>query len=316
MITETPKLPESVTHEDGKFNLYHINEIYKVLAHKISQQLTNELKTEIHITSGMWGGSYLVANETGKARSNIVRLYCLVNLPQNSPLDDKENFEHLMVQYHQAFKKTFTRYNLNFVNPRWGETIPYTNRQRPTTALQMWEQNNRVKFLRAFFVWNKATWEDSITYDTIRNLKVIKELLDHNQRYQPKRSPEEYKFLLQDVLIIYYTLQNALTPDFLEHAEPIMTNLLKKFLGGLHDPKMIEELYQDVYKNAIVYGLEESLEGPYKEAGLDIHRVEDWPVDKINWVPDQLKKKVGASLLETFAGFKAHLEQKAGGTVH
>ena len=117
-------------------------------------------------------------------------------------------------------------------------------------------------------------------------------------------------------LIIYYTLQNALTPDFLEHAEPIMTNLLKKFLGGLHDPKMIEELYQDVYKNAIVYGLEESLEGPYKEAGLDIHRVEDWPVDKINWVPDQLKKKVGASLLETFAGFKAHLEQKAGGTVH
>ena len=54
MITETPKLPESVIHEDGKFNLYHINEVYKVLAHKISQQLTDDLKTEIHITSGMW----------------------------------------------------------------------------------------------------------------------------------------------------------------------------------------------------------------------------------------------------------------------
>ncbi|MCH8156505.1 MAG: hypothetical protein IID18_01925 [Nitrospinae bacterium] len=314
-MAEIPKLPESLIHDDGKFNLYQINEIYKVLAHNISHQLSRELKADIPISSGMWGGSYLVANEEGKARTNIVRLYCLVNLPQNSPLDEKENFERLMVLYHQAFSKTFARYDLHFVDPRWGETIPYSNRQRPTTALQMWERNDRVKFLRAFFVWNKATWEDSVIYDTIRNIKVIKELLDLNRRYQPK-APEEYKFLLQDVLIIYYTLRGALTSDFLEHAEPIMTDLLEKFLKGLHDPKIIEELYQNIYKNAIVYGLEESLEGPYKEAGLDILQVEDWPVDKINWVPDALSKKVGQHLTETFLKFKAHLEKNNGRIIH
>ncbi|SVC93277.1 uncharacterized protein METZ01_LOCUS346131, partial [marine metagenome] len=35
----------------------------------------------------MWGGQYLIANEEGKARTNVVRLYCLVNLPQNTQLD-------------------------------------------------------------------------------------------------------------------------------------------------------------------------------------------------------------------------------------
>ena len=66
----------------------------------------------------------------------------------------------------------------------------------------MWEKNNKLKFIRAFYVWNNVPWEDSVIYDTIRNIKVIKELLDINRR-PVKKSTEEYKFLLQDVLIIY-----------------------------------------------------------------------------------------------------------------
>ncbi len=307
-MSEIPKLPERLTHDDGKFNLYLLNELYKALAGKISLQISEELQEEIIITSGMWGGSYLVANEEGKARTNVVRLYCLVNLPLNTSLDKKENFERLMVLYHQSFRNTFESYNLSFINPQWGDPIPYSNSRRPTTTLQMWEKNNKVKFLRAFFVWNNVPWEDSVIYDTIRNIKVIKEMLDMNRR-PVKRSTDEYKFLLQDALIMYYTLHGALSADFLEHAEPIMTELLEKFLGGLYNPELIEEQYLNLYSNAIVYGLEEALEGPYKKAGLDILKVESWPVEKINWVPQELKEKLGRSLTDTFSNLKPNLEK-------
>ena len=115
-----------------------------------------------------------------------------------------------MESYHQSVTNTFSNYDLHFIKPRWGESIPYTNKKKPTTVLQMWEKNNKLKFFRAFYVWNNMPWVDSVIYDTIRNIKVVKEMLDMNRR-PVKRPTEEYKFLLQDVLIIYYTLYDALT---------------------------------------------------------------------------------------------------------
>jgi hypothetical protein len=308
-MSEIPQLPERLLHEDGKFNLYYLNEVYRTIAHKISTQLSNKLQEKIHITAGIWGGQYLIANDEGKARTNIVRLYCLVNLPQNTPLDKKENFEHLMQSYHQSVTNTFSNYDLHFINPQWGESIPYTNKKKPTTVLQMWEKNNKLKFFRAFYVWNNMPWVDSVIYDTIRNIKVVKEMLDMNRR-PVKRPTEEYKFLLQDVLIIYYTLYDALTPDFQEHADPIMKNLLQKFLGGLKDPEAIEEEYLNLYSNAIVYGLEEALDAPYQKEGLDIKDIENWPIEKINWVPQELKETVGRSLTNKFNKFKKNIELK------
>ena len=308
-MSEIPQLPERLLHEDGKFNLYYLNEVYRTIAHKISTQLSNKLQEKIHITAGIWGGQYLIANDEGKARTNIVRLYCLVNLPQNTPLDKKDNFEHLMESYHQSVTNTFSNYDLHFINPRWGESIPYTNKKKPTTVLQMWEKNNKLKFFRAFYVWNNMPWVDSVIYDTIRNIKVVKEMLDMNSR-PVKRPTEEYKFLLQDVLIIYYTLYDALTSDFQEHADPIMKNLLQKFLGGLKDPEAIEEEYLNLYSNAIVYGLEEALDGPYQKEGLDIKDIENWPIEKINWVPQELKETVGRSLTNKFNKFKKNIKLK------
>ena len=308
-MSEIPQLPERLLHEDGKFNLYYLNEVYRTIAHKISTQLSNKLQEKILITAGIWGGQYLIANDEGKARTNIVRLYCLVNLPQNTPLDKKDNFEHLMESYHQSVTNTFSNYNLHFIKPRWGESIPYTNKKKPTTVLQMWEKNNKLKFFRAFYVWNNMPWIDSVIYDTIRNIKVVKEMLDMNSR-PVKRPTEEYKFLLQDVLIIYYTLYDALTSDFQEHADPIMKNLLQKFLGGLKDPEAIEEEYLNLYSNAIVYGLEEALDGPYQKEGLDIKDIENWPIEKITWVPQELKETVGRSLTNKFNKFKKNITLK------
>jgi hypothetical protein len=90
-----------------------------------------------------------------------------------------------------------------------------------------------------------------------------------------------------------------------------MKDLLQKFLAGLKDPEVIEEEYLNIYSNGIVYGLEEALEGPYKKAGLDIKNIENWPVEKINWVPQELKGNVGRSLTDRFSNFKNNLENNS-----
>ena len=81
----------------------------------------------------------MVALDDGEARTNVVRLYSIVSLPQDGPLDEKENFEKLMQLYQKNFTEVFGRYGLDLVDPKWGEKIPYSNKIRPTTALQMWD---------------------------------------------------------------------------------------------------------------------------------------------------------------------------------
>ena len=114
--------------------------------------------------------------------------------------------------------------------------------------------------------------------------------------------------MLQDIIIIYRTLENACSDDFKEHATPIIQTMMEAFMEGLHEPKRINELYRIVFNNALIYGFEESLEQPFKNAGLDIHTIESWPIEKINWIPDELKQKLVPPIQNIFKGFKAELE--------
>ncbi|NIY18610.1 MAG: hypothetical protein GWM98_29015 [Nitrospinaceae bacterium] len=299
-------LPDTLFAGEHRVNLYYLHEMFRHTAQMVRDRLQAETGIDVPITAGMWGGSYLVADNLGVSRTNVVRLYSLVSLPQNTPLDEPDNFEKLMEIYRDTLIANCGKYQMRLVDPRWGEKVPCTNRIRPTTTLQMWDASRRVKFVRAFFVWNRATWAESIIYDAIRNIKQIKELLDIDHRPQ-KKAPDELKFMLQDVLIIYFTLKPALTPDFAEHAEPLIKKLFDQFIGGLHDPERIEELYHMVHSNALVYGYEEALEEPYRQEGLNIHQIEDWPVEKINFVPQELKDKLIPYLEGTFERFRKNL---------
>jgi len=303
-------LPGHLYPRNNRVNLYYLHNLFKEISDHISLQMKEEYDLNIPLTAGMWGGSYMVALDDGEAKTNVVRLYSLISLPQNTPLDEKENFEKLMQLYQKNFAEVFGRYGLNLVDPKWGETIPYSNKIRPTTALQMWDTHKRANFVRAFFVWNEASWEESIIYDMIRNIKVLKELLNINIRPQKKES-SELKFLLQDVLITYATLRTALTPDFVEHAEPIIQNLFEKFIKGMHSDEIIEEQYHKVYSSALVYGFEEALLEPYKKENLDVRNVEDWPVEKINYVPNELKETLVPALQAPWKKFQATLEKKS-----
>ena len=143
----------------------------------------------------------------------------------------------------------------------------------------------------------------------IRNIKTLKELLNINTR-PPKKESTEIKFLLQDVLITYFTLREALTPDFVEHAEPIIQNLFENFVNGMDSEESIEEQYHIVYSSALVYGFEEALREPYKKENLDIRSVEEWPVEKINYVPNELKEKLVPALQAPWNKFRVTLESK------
>tara|TARA_B100000686_G_C16714475_1_gene931168 strand:+ start:107 stop:1048 length:942 start_codon:yes stop_codon:yes gene_type:complete len=308
-------LPGHLYPKGNQINLYYFHNLLKVIGESVALQLNQQHKINIPITTGMWGGSYMVAQDDGQAKTNVVRLYSIVNLPQNTSLNRVENFECLMEIYQQTLHTAFKRYGLNLVEPRWGEAIPYSNRELPTTALQMWDNKGKANFLRVFFVWNEATWEESIIYDMIRNIKVLKELLNINTRPQKKES-SELKFLLQDVLITYFTLQAALTADFLEHAEPIINKLFNQFINGMHSEEIIEEQYHKVYSNALVYGFEEALQVHYKKKGLDIQKVEEWPVNKINYVPNELKEKLVPALQAPWKKFHANLEKQTQVTNH
>lgn len=309
MMSTDTQLPDMLFAGGHRVNLYYLHEMFRYTAQVVRDRLQENTGIDIPITAGMWGGSYLVADDLGVSRTNVVRLYSLVSLPQNTPLDDPENFEKLMEIYRDVLIANCGKYQMELTDPRWGEKVPCTNKIRPTTTLQMWDTTQRVKFVRAFFVWNSATWAESIIYDAIRNIKQIKELLDIDCR-PIKKAPDELKFMLQDVLIIYYTLKPALTPDFAEHAEPIVQELFDCFIGGLYDPAKIEEQYHKVYSSALVYGYEEALEGPYKKAGLDIHQIEDWSADKINFVPQELKDTMIPYLEGTFERFRKNLAGK------
>lgn len=304
-------LPGNLYPQNNRINLYYLHNLFKEIAAHISIQMKEKYNLDTPFTAGMWGGSYMVALDDGEAKTNVVRLYSIISLPQNGPLDEKENFEKLMDLYQKSFAEVFGRYGLNLVDPKWGEIIPYSNKARPTTALQMWDTQKRANFVRAFFVWNQASWEESIIYDMIRNIKVLKELLNINIRPIKKES-SELKFLLQDVLITYITLRAALTPDFVEHAEPIIQNLFEEFIKGMNSEERIEEQYHRVYSSALVYGLEEALLEPYKKENLDVRNVEDWPVDKINFVPDELKEKLVPTLQAPWKKFQTTLEKKYG----
>ncbi len=298
----------SQLYDDGKTNMYCLHEVFRQIAIIVKERIKTKHHIDIPITSGLWGGAYLVCDPQGKVLSRVIRFYSIVNLPQNSPLDKPENFEHLMKIYYQTCQEIFKNYHLEFKNPQWGESIPYTNKIRPNTTLQMWEQGTEVQFMRAFFVWNTATWEESLIFDTLRNIKQLKEHLDTRQRPVDK-AKEELRFVLQDILIVYHTLHDALTPDFLEHAQPYMQELLGHFLEGLHDHDLIHDLFYRAHSSLYVYGFEEALDEPYKRYNLDIRKVEDWPVEKINWVPEELKEKLVHPLRETFSRFRVNLER-------
>jgi hypothetical protein len=304
---EAPKASGPVFTEDDCLNLYYVNELYGKVAACVSSRMSEMHNIDVPITSGVWGGTYLIADPQGKSLRRIWRLYCIVNLPQNTPLDQHENMEKLVTVYFKTFAEAFRPHGLSLDLKMWGGRLPHSNKTRPTITMHLEDANRKINWLRPIIVWNTATWEQSIIYDSVRLVKELKDSLNL-ERGPVLTDPKTIKYLLQDVIITYRTLEKAHSPEFLEHAVPIITDLTQTFLEGLFDPLQIRDLYHKILENALVYGYEQTLADHYSKYGLDVAQVQDWPVDKINWVPDELKAKLIPPIQDIFATFKSNLD--------
>lgn len=294
---------------DNRTNLFYLHELFGNIALDVSKKMGNAFDIDIPLTSGLWGGTYLIATDEGKCKRRVWRLYCIVTLPQSSPLDQHENLERLIEFYHKAFAGAFKAYDMDLDLKEWGGRLPHSNNTKPSLTLHMVDARKRIHWLRAFFVWNVVSWEESIIYDTIRLINILKEWLDP-VRGPVVKEPGPTRFFLQDVIIAYRTLEGACKPEFIDHAGPIIEEITLHFLLGLHNPKRIQELYIKVFKSGILRGLEEVLQETYGKADLDIYGVGGWPVEKINWVPGELQEKLGPALTKYFTDFKINLEKK------
>ena len=306
-MTNLPKASGPVFSKNHLINLYYINELYQNIAIEVSNRLKEIYGLDLSFTSGIWGGTYLIANPNGLSRRRIWRLYSIVNLPQDSSLDKQENLEKLVAIYTDVYKEAFAPYQIALDLKMWGGTLPHRNESKPSLTMHMEDATERVRWLRTFFVWNKVPWEESIISDTVRIIKEYKPYFDLNKG-PVKKDPKDIKYLLQDIIIIYRTIENACSKDFREHASPIIESMMQAFMEGLHDPEKINEHYQMVFNNALIYGFEESLGGPFKKQGLDIKAIETWPVEKINWIPEELKEKLIPPIQNIFKGFRKELE--------
>ena len=304
---EAPKASGPIFAENDCINLYYLNELYGKVATCVSSRMQQIYQIDVPITSGVWGGTYLIADPFGKSLRRIWRLYCIVNLPQNSPLDKHENMEKLVTVYVKTFAEAFAPHGLALDLKMWGGRLPHSNKTRPTITMHLEDANRKINWLRPILVWNQAAWEQSIIYDSVRLVKELKDSLNL-EKGPVLTDPKTIKYLLQDVIITYRTLEKAHSPDFLEHAQPIIADLTQTFLEGLFDPLQIRDLYHKVLENALVYGYEQTLGEYYSKYGLDVAQVQDWPVEKINWVPDELQAKLIPPIRDIFATFKSNLD--------
>ena len=309
MLPIIPQAPGPVFTEDARINLYYLNELYADIGRCVSLQLKNNHNIDIAITSGVWGGTYLIADEKGKSKRRIWRLYFIVNLPQNSPLDQRENMEHLVGYYYTSIINAFRPYGLELDLKMWGGRLPYSNRQKPSLTMHMVDSLEKVSWLRGFFIWNLVPWEESIIHDAIRNVKEFREKFNIKKIPIMKRDPKDIKYLLQDVIITYRTLENSFSSNFLEQAQPIIDEMVGHFLKGLFDPALTRELFFKVREKKLIIGFEEALQDAYSKEGLNVRQIEDWPVEKINYVPAELKEKLIPPIQNLFASFKSNLDR-------
>ncbi|MCH7649794.1 MAG: hypothetical protein IIA63_01380 [Nitrospinae bacterium] len=288
-------------------NLYYLNELYGNVAVSVASRMRQIHSIDVPITSGIWEGTYLIADPFGKSLRRIWRFYCIVNLPQNSPLDKHENLEKLVSVYFKTFAEAFLPYGLALDLKMRGGRLPHSNKKRPTITMHLEDANRKINWLRPIIVWNHAGWEQSIIHDSVRLVKELKDSLDL-ERGPVLTDPKTIKYLLQDVIITYRTLEQAHSLEFLEHAEPLIADMTQTFLEGLFDPLQIRDLYHKILENALVHGYQQTLAAYYSKYGLDVGQVQDWPVEKINWVPEELKAKLIPPIQNIFATFKSNLD--------
>jgi len=294
---------------EGRANSLYLNELFDAVAKETSARLRRRYKAEVPLTGGLWGGSWYFTDERGYTRARFRRLYSLVCVPQLPALNDADNYNIVFWQYSKVLADAFTPYGIALDDAHWGESIPYSNRTRPLISLQMWDANKKIDFIRCFFSYNAAEWEEAYLYETVRLIQQTKEALDSRTMAEPPRLEDmAIRFQLQDIVILYSTLDPVLSEETKAIGRPLMERIMTRFAQGMTDEDEMRALNAEAFKSGLIYGYEDAIRGDFDKEGLDITKPEDWPVSCINRIPDGLKAKLVPHLKGIFGRFRENLK--------
>ncbi len=306
---KTPTASGPVFSADGRANAVYLNELFDAVAKETSARLRRRFGADVPLTGGLWGGSWYFADECGYTRSRFRRLYNLMCVPQIPALNDAENYNLVFFHYSKVLAEAFTPYGIALGEQEWGESIHYSNRLRPTISHQMWDTNKKIDYVRSFFTYNSAEWEEAYLYETVRHIKQAKEVLDSRAMAEPPPlDGMAIRFQLQDTVILYHTLEAALSEQAKAIAGPLVERIKTRFAQGINDEDEMRAMNLEAFKSGVIYGYEDAIREDFAREGLDITKVEEWPVERINRVPASLKAKLIPPLKALFRKFKDNLK--------
>ena len=301
---------------DGRANSLYLNELFDAVAKETSARLQKRYRVNVPLTGGLWGGSWYFTDELGYTRARFRRLYSLVCVPQLPSLNDAHNYNIVFWQYSKVLADAFTPFGIALEDAHWGESIPYSNRQCPLLSLQMWDANKKIDFIRCFFSYNAAQWEEAYLYETVRLIQQTKEALDSRAMVEPPRlEGMAIRFQLQDIVILYATLEPVLSEQTKALAKPLVEQIKQRFAEGMNDEEEMRGLNAEAFTTGLIYGYEDAIREDFAKEGLDITKIEDWPPQQINHIPETLKLKLIPPLKGIFRRFRENLKSSKSHTV-
>lgn len=302
---------------DGRANSLYLNELFDAVAKETSARLQKRYRVDVPLTGGLWGGSWYFTDELGYTRARFRRLYSLVCVPQLPSLNDAHNYNIVFWQYSKVLADAFTPFGIALEDAHWGESIPYSNRQCPLLSLQMWDANKKIDFIRCFFSYNAAQWEEAYLYETVRLIQQTKEALDSRAMVEPPRlEGMAIRFQLQDIVILYATLEPVLSEQTKALAKPLVERIKQRFAEGMNDEEEMRGLNAEAFTTGLIYGYEDAIREDFAKEGLDITKIEDWPPQQINHIPETLKLKLIPPLKGIFRRFRENLKSSKSHTVN
>jgi hypothetical protein len=306
---QMPTVSGPVFTADGRANAFYLGELFDVIARETTARLKRRYRADIPLTGGLWGGSWYFADECGYTRARFRRLYSLVCVPQIPALNDADNYNLVFQQFTNALHDGFAPYGIEMHMAQYGDPVEHSSRLRPTISFQMWDANQKIDYVRSFFVYNSAEWEEAYLYETVRLIKQAKEALDNKALSEPPRltgMPTRYQ--LQDIVILYSTLEPVIPEEIKAKALPLVERIKTRFAQGMKDEDEMNAINAEAFKSGLIYDFEDSIRNDFEREGLDITKIEDWPIDRINRVPESLKAKLVPALKAAFQGFKENLK--------
>jgi len=220
----------------------------------------------------------------------------------------KSGLDGMLRWYIEQTKEVFGVFGIDLEEVGRKEVLPCSNKMLPSIGVALVDRSRRVDFVKLLFVQNQAEWEISIVHDAVRNVKQVGQILD--RRMKDESGKFVSKFVIQDILTIRETLKPCLDSEYLDKTNSMFSELRNGFIQRRLRPEFVWELERGGFFHDFVMICEGILRRYYEPEQLNIREIEEWPAEKINWVPRELARKAGGALVRRVRGFRDEIEQR------